>query len=545
MSASSEANSELPSTCDIAIVGAGPIGLMLANLLGADGVNVVLVEQNDGLVGLPRAIAYDAETLRLFAQVGLFDAIADGLVQDPEVVYLNARGVELMEMNPPRSAYGHSQLGTFYQPRLEQVLLAGLARFDSVRALFNHRVTSISQDQLGVEILVETPAGSRSLRAKFLVGCDGGNSSTRDWIGSRFLGSTYAERWLVIDARIDNHDVDKITFFCDPRRPAVRLPAVGSRVRWEFMQLPGERPDELVGVDSVRRLLAPFVDFSAVEIERRVVYTFHARVADRWRKGRVLLAGDAAHLMPPFAGQGMNGGMKDVANLAWKLAAVVAGNASDEILDTYEIERAGHVRAMVNLSRRLGAIIMPTNPAIAAARDAVFAVLNLSRGFRSFVRRGGLLPPPHIARSALTSARRDAVVGQMLPQPMVKLAGNGRPLDYWLGCNEWLALGVGVDPRAELSPRDGAILHGLGAHFVAINSAAAVPTLGLQSQDQSFLAWAKSHRVRGILVRPDRFIAQRLDRRFDLRSLNAFAAVAGRERRMAEICRSNPMAVVI
>jgi len=545
MSASSEANSELPSTCDIAIVGAGPIGLMLANLLGADGVNVVLVEQNDGLVGLPRAIAYDAETLRLFAQVGLFDAIADGLVQDPEVVYLNARGVELMEMNPPRSAYGHSQLGTFYQPRLEQVLLAGLARFDSVRALFNHRVTSISQDQLGVEILVETPAGSRSLRAKFLVGCDGGNSSTRDWIGSRFLGSTYAERWLVIDARIDNHDVDKITFFCDPRRPAVRLPAVGSRVRWEFMQLPGERPDELVGVDSVRRLLAPFVDFSAVEIERRVVYTFHARVADRWRKGRVLLAGDAAHLMPPFAGQGMNGGMKDVANLAWKLAAVVAGNASDEILDTYEIERAGHVRAMVNLSRRLGAIIMPTNPAIAAARDAVFAVLNLSRGFRSFVRRGGLLPPPHIARSALTSARRDAVVGQMLPQPMVKLAGNGRPLDYWLGCNEWLALGVGVDPRAELSPRDGAILDGLGAHFVAINSAAAVPTLGLQSQDQSFLAWAKSHRVRGILVRPDRFIAQRLDRRFDLRSLNAFAAVAGRERRMAEICRSNPMAVVI
>ena len=408
MSASSEANSELPSACDIAIVGAGPIGLMLANLLGADGVNVVLVERNDGLVGLPRAIAYDPETLRLFAQVGLFDALADGLVQDPEVVYLNARGVKLMEMAPPRSAYGHSQLGTFYQPRLEQVLLAGLARFDSVRALFNHHVTSISQDQLGVEILVETPAGTRSLRAKFLVGCDGGNSSTRDWIGSRLVGSTYAERWLVLDTRIDNHGVDNITFFCDPRRPAVRLPAVGSRVRWEFMQLPGEKPDELASDESVRRLLEPFVDFSAVEIERRVVYTFHARVADRWRKGRVLLAGDAAHLMPPFAGQGMNSGMRDVANLAWKLAAAVAGQAGDEILDTYEIERARHVRDMVNLSRRLGRVIMPTNPAIAAARDAVFALLNLSRWFRSFIRRGGLLPPPHIARSALTAARKDA-----------------------------------------------------------------------------------------------------------------------------------------
>ena len=548
MSASSEANSELPLACDIAIVGAGPIGLMLANLLGADGVNVVLVERNDGLVGLPRAIAYDPETLRLFTQIGLFDAIADGLVQDPEVVYLNARGAKLMEMAPPRSAYGHSQLGTFYQPRLEQVLLAGLTRFNSVRALFNHRVTSISQDQLGVEIVVETPTGTRSLRAKFLVGCDGGNSSTRDWIGSRLVGSTYAERWLVLDTRIDNHGVDNITFFCDPRRPAVRLPAVGSRVRWEFMQLPGENPDELASDESVRRLLEPFVDFSAVEIERRVVYTFHARVADRWRKGSVLLAGDAAHLMPPFAGQGMNSGMRDVANLAWKLAAAVAGRAGDEILDTYEIERADHVRAMVNLSRRLGRVIMPTNPAIAAARDAVFALLNLSRGFRSFVRRGGLLPPPHIARSALTAARRDAVVGQMLPQPMVKLTGHERPLDYWFGCHEWLALGVGVDPRGELSPRDGAILDGLGARFLAINSAVgAIPTLGLQCQDQPFLAWAKNHSVRGILVRPDRFIAQRLDRRSNLRSLDTFAAAADRERRIDEIYpnpRSNRIAVV-
>ena len=415
MSASSEANSELPLACDIAIVGAGPIGLMLANLLGADGVNVVLVERNDGLVGLPRAIAYDPETLRLFAQVGLFDALADGLVQDPEVVYLNARGVKLMEMAPPRSAYGHSQLGTFYQPHLEQVLLAGLARFDSVRALFNHHVTSISQDELGVEMLVETPTGTLSLRAKFLVGCDGGNSSTRDWIGSRLVGSTYAERWLVLDTRIDNHGVDNITFFCDPRRPAVRLPAVGSRVRWEFMQLLGEKPDELASDESVRRLLEPFVDFSAVEIERRVVYTFHARVADRWRKGRVLLAGDAAHLMPPFAGQGMNSGMRDVANLAWKLAAAVAGRAGDEIW-TPTRSSVPTTSGMVNLSRRLGRVIMPTNPAIAAARDAVFALLNLSRGFRSFVRRGGLLPPPHIARSALTGAE-GRVVGQMLPQP--------------------------------------------------------------------------------------------------------------------------------
>lgn len=536
MSASAGAHVHLPPDCDVAVVGAGPIGLMLANLLGTAGVNVVVLEKNDGLVGLPRAIAYDPETLRLFAQVGLFDRIVDGLVQDPQVVYLNARGVKLMEITPPRSAYGYSQLGTFYQPHFEKVLFDGLARFESVRALFNHCVASISQDQHGVDIQVETQAGRQSLRAKFLVGCDGGNSSTRGWIGSRLVGSTYAECWLVIDGRMDNHGVDNITFFCDPRRPTVRLPAVGSRVRWEFMQLAGEKPDELVSDDSVRRLLAPFVDLSAVEIERRVVYTFHARVADKWRNGRVLLAGDAAHLMPPFAGQGMNGGMKDVANLAWKLAAVVAGSAGDEILDTYEIERAHSVRAMVNLSRRLGAVIMPTNRMIAAARDAAFALLNLSAGFRSFIRRGGMLPLPHISRSALTAAWRDPVVGQMLPQPEVTAAGDRRPLDLCIGQHQWLALGVGIDPRAELSSRDRAILDGLGARYLAINSVAAtVPTQPLQCQDKAFLAWAKSHRLRGLLVRPDRFVAQRLDLGCDLRSLDPFAGLADKSRRAAEL----------
>jgi 3-(3-hydroxy-phenyl)propionate hydroxylase len=524
MSIGSGSNAELPSQCDVAIAGAGPIGLMLANLLAAAGVDVAVIERNDGLVGLPRAIAYDAETLRLFAQVGLFDAIAPGLIQDPRVVYFNARGVKLMEMKLPRSPFGHSPLGTFYQPHFEQTLLDGLRRFAAARAFFAHNVTSLAQDSDGVDVQITTSRGQRTLRAKFVVGCDGGASITRESIGARLVGSTYAERWLVIDALIDNHDVDTITFFCDPSRPTVRLPAVGSRVRFEFMQLPGESPDELASDHCIKRLVAPHVDFDRVTIERRVVYTFHARVADAWRKGRVLLAGDAAHLMPPFAGQGLNGGMKDAANLAWKLAAVIAGNADASILDSYEMERAQSVRSMVNVSRLLGAVIMPTNRVIAGLRDTVFALLNLSSGFRAFVRRGGVLPPPGISRSALTGVGRDAVIGQMLPQPDVSSGGDVQPLDSFLGCHQWLVLGVGADPVAVLSDRDRAILSGLGARLVAINAADADRmTLPLQCRDQIFFDWAKSHRLGGVLVRPDRFIAERLAPRAELRSLDAFA----------------------
>ena len=524
-----DASAERPLSCDVAILGAGPIGLMLANLLGTNGVDVIVIERNNGLVGLPRAIAYDAETLRLFAQVGLFDAIATGLIQDPEIVYFNARGRRLMDMNPPRSPFGHSPIGTFYQPHFEGVLLNGLERFASAQALFAHTVTALAQDRDGVDVRIETPHGPRALRAKFVVGCDGGASTTREAIGARLVGATYAERWLVIDALIDNHDIDKITFFCDPRRPAVRLPAVGSRVRFEFMQLPGENPDELASDSRIKEFIEPHIDFSRVKIERRVVYTFHARVADAWRKGRVLLAGDAAHLMPPFAGQGMNGGMKDAANIAWKLAAVLRGLASDAILDSYEPERAPVIRKMVDLSRRLGAVIMPTSRGIAAARDAIFACLNMSRTFREFVGRGGVVPPPAIGRSLLTGSGRDGLIGQMLPQPTVKMAEGSFPLDRFQVCHQWMALGIGLDPATMLSARDLAILDALDARFVCLNGRSeSARTLELRCDDAVFDAWAKRHAVRAVLVRPDRFIADRLDAGgHDLVVLTPFASARG------------------
>ena len=299
-----------------------------------------------------------------------------------------------MEAKFPRSIYGHSPLGTFYQPEFERTLLRGLARFGNVSVAFAHAVGALAQDEHGVTLTISAPGGNRRVRAAYVVACDGGTSGVREGLGVKLVGSTYTERWLVVDAIVPNHGVRGITFRCDPRRPTVELPAVGDRVRWEFMQLPGESEETLSRDEMVRALVKEKAGVDEFEIERKAVYAFHARVADRWRVGRVFLAGDAAHLMPPFAGQGMNGGMKDAANLSWKLAAVLNGQASEEILDTYEVERAPVVRRMVEVSRRLGSIIMPTNRAIAAARDSVFACLNLSRRFRAFIGRGALFRRP-------------------------------------------------------------------------------------------------------------------------------------------------------
>ena len=338
------------------------------------------------------------------------------------------------------------------------------------------------------------------------------------------VGSTYAERWLVVDAIVENHNVKGITFTCDPRRPTVELPAVGNRVRWEFMQLPGESEEQLKSDDNVRALVRQTAGIDAFEVERKAIYTFHARVADRWRVGRVFLAGDAAHLMPPFAGQGMNGGMKDAVNLAWKLAAVIKGEASEDILATYEIERAPIVRRMVEVSRRLGSVIMPTSRIAAAARDWLFACLNMSSRFRAFIGRGGVVPPPAIHRSALTATGQDALIGQMAPQPTVKFAQGEAPLDRFLACHQWLALGIETDPAAMLRQRDLAILDALNARFICLNGLAGGPrTLSLQCDDSRFIAWAREHGVRSVLVRPDHFIAARLNPAADLAVLNVFA----------------------
>ena len=508
---------------DVAIIGAGPVGLFLANLLGLAGRRVALLERSPGLSTLPRAIAFDDETLRSLAQIGLLEAVRPGMIEPDSVRFLNARGRVLMEMNEPRTITGQPALTTFHQPAFEHQLLSGTRRFAKVRLIFNANVTATAQDADGVTVAFTGPQGEQRLRACYLVACDGGTNATRDRIGAMLEGATYPQKWLVIDTVVPGHQVRDITFGCDLARPSVQVPAVGDRLRWEFLQLPGESEADLLADETIARFLAPYGFGPGLRLERKAVYTFHTRVASHWRNGRIFLAGDAAHLMPPFAGQGMNSGFRDAANIAWKLDLALRGLADEAVLASYEAERKAQVARIIALSARLGNVIMPLSRGVAALRDAVFFCANRMPPVRRFIARGEFRPPTRLAPSLLADRKRDKLAGTILPHAAP--AAGSMSLDQIWRCHDWLVLGVGDDPQAGLATDIAARLRALGAIFVIVNGTpTCAGTQAMSTADPIFLDWARRQAVRHVVVRPDRFILGRLGNAACARALSLCAA---------------------
>ncbi|MDX2167861.1 MAG: bifunctional 3-(3-hydroxy-phenyl)propionate/3-hydroxycinnamic acid hydroxylase [Deltaproteobacteria bacterium] len=500
---------------DVAIVGGGPVGLTLANLLGTYGIATLLLERNPTTVDEPRAIAIDAESLRTMQAVDLYDAVAPDLLIGFAVDYVNGRGTPMMHVELGQTPYGHAQQNSFDQPLLERVLAAGLQRFPHVTTRFAHALESFEAGPGGVALRGRGPDGAPfTAEARYLIGCDGGRSLVRQQLGIEMRGRTAPQRWLVIDT-IDPLLADTMAcrFFCDPRRPGMTLRKQHQKRRWEWMLMPGEQDADLLDDGMIARLIAPYTRPPQVRIERKCVYTFHSLVADRYRDGRVLLAGDAAHMMPPFAGQGMNGGIRDAANLAWKLAAVVRGQADEALLDTYQEERRAHVMAATALADRLGAMIQPTSRWRAALRDLFFFAVNRSPRGQAMLDRQllGTLRAPRLRRGVFVGAA-DAdgarLSGQMIVQPPLR-APDGRivALDSLLG--HWFAvLGCGADPRRALDAAARDACQALGARLVHVVPRGSVaPEGALEDHTGALAAWFGDTPERFVLLRPDRFCA--------------------------------------
>lgn len=360
---------------DVIVVGCGPSGAVLANLLARKGRRVTVLERHREVFALPRATSFDGETARLLAAAG----VGPGLprISEPATGY-QWRGVDgqvLLDIAFSDSGrYGWPDANTMHQPSLEELLGAALVTEPTVDVRRGLSVVGISQTATGVTAVAEDESGAtHTFEAGWLVGCDGANSVVRELAGVAETDLGFSYEWLLCDVRLhEPRDfVPTNVQLCDPVRPTTLVGSGPGRRRWEFMRLPGESSAELGREETAWRLLAPHgVTPETATLLRSGTYRSQARWSDQWRVGRVFLAGDAAHLMPPFAGQGMCSGIRDVSNLAWKLDLVLAGRADERLLDTYTVERRSHTKAAILASVKLGRVICVTDPSGAADRDA-------------------------------------------------------------------------------------------------------------------------------------------------------------------------------
>jgi 3-(3-hydroxy-phenyl)propionate hydroxylase len=365
---------------DVAIIGLGPTGATLAHLLASRGLSVLVLDREADVYSLPRAVHFDGECMRIFQTIGVAQDLLPDLYSGPGTKFVNGQGQVLLQWTHsddvgPQGWRNHYRC---HQPQLEQVLRKRLAGHPEVAVRLRHDVFAVENTEGGVllrfEDLSRGALGSAS--ARYVVGCDGARSTVRRFMNTELDDLKVHQRWVVVDALLKrNRDDlgDHSIQYCNPKRPATYIRGVGNRRRWEIMLMPGDDSATITQPEQLWGVLSPWIAPADADLERAAVYTFHSVVAKGWRRGRLLIAGDAAHQTPPFLGQGMCAGLRDAANLAWKLADVVSGQAETELLDTYESERSPHVRQYIETAVSLGSLIQTTDPEVARRRDAEMA----------------------------------------------------------------------------------------------------------------------------------------------------------------------------
>ena len=494
---------------DVAIVGLGPVGAIFANLLARYGFKIAVVERVASIYDKPRAITLDHEALRVFQAIGLADYMDSVIAPHNGSHYLGVDGdlIKIFDPMPPPYPLGWIPNATFVQPDAENALREKLSEYRQADVFLAASGVSLLQDEASVSLSVQSEArGEFTISARYLVGCDGANSFVRRQLGVGLEDLAFDEWWMVVDTLTSEPEKRPAKSFqyCRPSRPGTFVPGPGRLRRWEIKLLPGEDPEKAGAADNVLRLLKGFTDTSDLTIWRSAVYRFHALLGQSWRDRRVFLMGDAVHQTPPFLGQGLCAGIRDAANLAWKLALVRRGEADDALLDSYEIERKPHVRAVVASAKEFGTIIGELDPAAAAARDARLRA-ELKSGQALTIRQKFI---PDLAGGLI--AQDAKLAGRLFVQPRVRTAdGRVKRLDDEL------------KPEFAIVARTDAAMSGLseaalsswqalgGERIVIVASgegSSAEGILLVVETERLFADWMSDNGVETVIVRPDRYV---------------------------------------
>lgn len=490
-------------TYDVAVIGYGPTGATAANLLGQLGLQVVVIERDPDVYNRARAISTDEEVMRIWQSVGLADRLQTDMLCDRPVAFVDSSGVPFVETTIIGRNCAHPPQQFIYQPAVDQVLREGVERFSNVEVVLERECLRANNCGDHVELLVADLRSDNLERitASYVIAADGGSSPTRGTLGVGYTGRTYSERWVVIDTLVKQQwaDHDRLRFHCDPDQPMVDCPTPLGHHRWEFPARTTEDESVLTSDESVWRVLHQHgITETHVEVLRAVVYSHHVRVADRWRVGRVFLAGDAAHAMPPWIGQGMCAGVRDAANLCWKLAAALRG-APDSVLDSYEAERKPHVVETTRRAVLVGRVITERRHRVASMRNRALRALSKIPRVLDFSQRVWWIPKAHY-KNGYFAQGHDAA-GLQIPQPWVVDAKGGTVrLDDVLDCR-WALLYTGTAPEGA----DAWGASGVPA-IRLVGPQDAYTCDGVRDTGATLVNWMAEKKATALVVRPDGFV---------------------------------------
>ena len=480
---------------DVVIVGYGPAGAIAACWLGQAGIKTLVVEKNRAIWEIPRAVALDHEILRVFQNIGIVDRVLPYTAPFGASEHFGAQGqlIRRIDVVPPPYPLGYLPNMVFTQPQVETVIRNRVAELVSVTVKLGCEVTGLVDEQDGAVVSIQDDAGNRSsIPTRFVIACDGASSTIRRLLQIPFEDLGFDEPWLVVDVLVNDdalHNLPTVCAqYCDPERPYTYIIGPGNHRRWEIMLNVGDDPREVEREERVWQLLSRWLEPSQGRLWRASSYRFHALVAQRWRVRRVFLAGDAAHQQPPFIGQGMCQGVRDVTNLCWKMISVLSGQSAESLLDTYEQERKQHVTTLTQRIKQIGAAICIRDPEAARERDE--GLLKQGGGKAPVVTRQEIVPP---LEAGLVRLDLGHGAGTIFPQPRVLGPGGSALIDELEGSG-WQLIVDGR--RAAESP---------GPDCSGIQSVL-LGGKGLQEVEGVAAAWFDAHQCSAAIVRPDHYV---------------------------------------